>query len=131
MERPRRRRRTEALRRLVREHELSAGDLIQPIFVVHGTRIEREIASMPGVHHLSVDESLDREAERIRTLGIPAVILFGLPASKDEVGLENFAEDGIVQRALRRLREHSPDLLLVTDVCCCEYTTHGHCGILR
>ena len=80
MERPRRRRRTEAMRRLVREHELSAGDLIQPIFVVHGSRIEREIPSMPGVRHLSVDESLDREADRIKTLGIPAVILFGLPA---------------------------------------------------
>jgi porphobilinogen synthase len=131
MERPRRRRRTEALRRLVREHELSAGDLIQPIFVVHGTRVEREIASMPGVRHLSVDESLDREADRIRTLSIPAVILFGLPAKKDDVGLENFADDGIVQRALRRLRQRCPDLLLVTDVCCCEYTSHGHCGLLR
>jgi porphobilinogen synthase len=131
MERPRRRRRTEALRRLVREHDLSAGDLIQPIFVVHGSRVEREIASMPGVHHLSVDESLDGEADRIQSLGIPAVILFGLPARKDDVGLENFAEDGIVQRALRRLRERCPDLLLVTDVCCCEYTTHGHCGIVR
>jgi porphobilinogen synthase len=131
MERPRRRRRTEALRRLVREHELSPGDLIQPIFVVHGTRVEREIPSMPGVRHLSVDEALDREADRVQSLGIPAVILFGLPAAKDEVGLENFAEDGIVQRALRRLRERLPDLLLVTDVCCCEYTSHGHCGILR
>ena len=119
------------MRRLVREHELSAGDLIQPIFVVHGSRIEREIPSMPGVRHLSVDESLDREADRIKTLGIPAVILFGLPAEKDDVGLENFAEDGIVQRALRRLRERVQDLLLVTDVCCCEYTSHGHCGILR
>jgi porphobilinogen synthase len=131
MERPRRRRRTEALRRLVREHELSPGDLIQPVFVVHGTRIEREIPSMPGVHHLSVDEVLDREADRVQALGIPAVILFGLPAAKDEVGLENFAPDGIVQRALRRLRERCPDLLLVTDVCCCEYTSHGHCGVLR
>jgi porphobilinogen synthase len=131
MERPRRRRRTEALRRLVREHELSPGDLIQPIFVVHGTRVEREIPSMPGVRHLSVDEALDREADRVQGLGIPAVILFGLPAAKDDVGLENFAEDGIVQRALRRLRERLPDLLLVTDVCCCEYTSHGHCGILR
>jgi porphobilinogen synthase len=131
MERPRRRRRTEALRRLVREHELSPGDLIQPIFVVHGTRVEREIPSMPGVRHLSVDEALDREADRVQSLGIPAVILFGLPAAKDDVGLENFAEDGIVQRALRRLRERLPDLLLVTDVCCCEYTSHGHCGILR
>ena len=131
MERPRRRRRTEALRRLVRENQLSPGDLIQPIFVVHGTRVEREIGSMPGVYHLSVDESLDREAERVQALGIPAVILFGLPAEKDEIGLENFAEDGIVQRALRRLRERFGDLLLITDVCCCEYTSHGHCGILR
>jgi porphobilinogen synthase len=130
-ERPRRRRRTEALRRLVREHELSPGDLIQPIFVVHGDRVEREIASMPGVYHLSVDESLDREAERVQALGIPAIILFGLPAQKDDVGLENFADDGIVQRGLRRLRDRFPDLLLVTDVCCCEYTSHGHCGILR
>jgi porphobilinogen synthase len=130
-QRPRRRRRTEALRRLVREHELAPGDLIQPIFVVHGTRVEREIGSMPGVYHLSVDESLDREADRVQALGIPAVILFGIPAAKDDVGTENFAEDGIVQRALRRLRDRNSDLLLVTDVCCCEYTSHGHCGVLR
>jgi porphobilinogen synthase len=131
IQRPRRRRRTEALRRLVREHELTPGDLIQPVFVVHGKRIEREIDSMPGVCHLSVDESLDREADRVEALGIPAVILFGLPAAKDDVGTENFAEDGIVQRALRRLRERNSNLLLVTDVCCCEYTSHGHCGVLR
>ncbi len=131
IQRPRRRRRTEALRRLVREHELAPGDLIQPIFVVHGKRVEREIGSMPGVCHLSVDESLDREVDRVEALGIPAVILFGLPAAKDDVGTENFAEDGIVQRALRRLRERNSDLLLVTDVCCCEYTSHGHCGVLR
>jgi porphobilinogen synthase len=115
----------------VREHELAPGDLIQPIFVVHGTRVERDIDSMPGVRHLSVDEALDREADRVAALGIAAVILFGLPATKDDVGTENFAEDGIVQRALRRLRERHPDLLLVTDVCCCEYTSHGHCGVLR
>jgi porphobilinogen synthase len=119
------------MRRLVREHELAPGDLIQPIFVVHGAGVEREIDSMPGVHHLSVDQSLDREVDRIEALGIPAVILFGLPAAKDEIGTENFAEDGIVQRALRRLRQRHPDLLLITDVCCCEYTTHGHCGVLR
>jgi porphobilinogen synthase len=130
IQRPRRRRRTEALRRLVREHELAPGDLIQPLFVVHGSGVEREIDSMPGVSHLSVDQSLDREADRVEALGIPAVILFGLPAAKDEVGTENFAEDGIVQRALRRLRERNSDLLLITDVCCCEYTTHGHCGVL-
>lgn len=129
--RPRRRRRTDALRRLVREHQLDAADFIQPIFVVHGTGVEREIGSMPGVCHLSVDESLDREVDRIRALGIPAVLLFGLPAAKDEIGSENFAADGIVQRALRRLRARHPDLLLLTDVCCCEYTSHGHCGVLR
>ena len=119
------------MRRLVREHELRASDFIQPLFVVHGSRVEREIASMPGVYHLSVDESLDREADRVQALGIPAVILFGLPAAKDEIGSENFAEDGIVQRALRRLRARCPELLLITDVCCCEYTSHGHCGVLR
>jgi porphobilinogen synthase len=131
LHRPRRRRRTDALRRLVREHQLDAADLIQPIFVVHGSRVEREIGSMPGIHHLSVDESLDREVDRIRALGIPAVLLFGLPAAKDEVGSENFAEDGIVQQALRRVRARHADLLLLTDVCCCEYTSHGHCGVLR
>ena len=130
-QRPRRRRRTEALRRLVREHELTAGDLIQPIFVVHGERVEREIESMPGVYHLSVDDSLDQEADRIAALGIHAVILFGLPATKDDIGAENFDDHGIVQRALRRLRERIPSLLLITDVCCCEYTSHGHCGVLR
>ncbi|HUR94959.1 MAG TPA: porphobilinogen synthase [Gemmatimonadales bacterium] len=129
--RPRRRRRTDALRGLVREHQLDAGDLIQPIFVVHGTGVEREINSMPGVCHLSVDDALDREVDRIRAHGIPAVLLFGLPAAKDEVGSENFAPDGIVQRALRRIRARHQDLLLLTDVCCCEYTSHGHCGLLR
>jgi porphobilinogen synthase len=86
---------------------------------------------MPGVFHLSVDEALDREAERLVELGIPAVILFGLPATRDETGSESFAPDGIVQRALRRLRDRAPGLLLITDVCCCAYTSHGHCGILR
>jgi porphobilinogen synthase len=119
------------MRQLVREHELNPRDLIQPLFVVHGRKVEREIASMPGVFHLSVDEALDREVDRLEALGIPGVILFGLPAAKDEVGSENFASDGIVQQALRRLRARCPDLLLFTDVCCCEYTSHGHCGILR
>ena len=86
---------------------------------------------MPGVFHLSADDILDREVEQIRALGIAGVILFGIPASKDEVGSENHSDDGIVQRALRRLRPRFPDLLLITDVCCCEYTTHGHCGIVR
>ena len=129
--RPRRRRRTAAIRRLVREHQLSPADLIQPLFVVHGREVEREIRSMPGVYHLSADEMLDREVDVIRTRGISAVILFGLPAEKDEVGSENYSEDGIVQRALRRLRDKHPDLLIITDVCCCEYTSHGHCGVVR
>jgi porphobilinogen synthase len=119
------------MRRLVREHELSPADLIQPLFVVHGSRVEREIGSMPGVFHLSADEKLDREIDDIRSRGIEAVILFGLPATKDEIGSENFSDDGIVQRALRRTRERHPDLLLITDVCCCEYTSHGHCGVIQ
>lgn len=129
--RPRRRRRTEALRGLVREHSLAPAHLVQPLFVVHGEGVEREISSMPGVFQLSVDAVLDREVERVQALGIPAVLLFGIPAAKDAVGLENFASDGIVQQAVRRLRARFPDLLLITDVCCCEYTSHGHCGVLR
>lgn len=131
MSRPRRRRRTGALRRLVREHVLSGADLIQPLFVVHGARIEREISSMPGVFQLSVDQALDEEVDRIRSLGISAVLLFGIPASKDEVGSENFAANGIVQQALRRIRQRHPDLLLISDLCCCEYTSHGHCGVVK
>jgi porphobilinogen synthase len=119
------------MRHLVRENELSPADLVQPLFVVHGARVEREIGCMPGVFHLSVDAMLDREVDSLRSVGVPAVLLFGIPANKDDVGSENFSDDGIVQRALRRVRERHPDLLLITDVCCCEYTSHGHCGIIR
>ena len=129
--RPRRRRRTGAIRQLVREHQLAPSDLIQPLFVVHGAKVEREISSMPDVFQLSVDETLDREVDRIRALGIQAVLLFGIPASKDELGSENYAENGIVQQALRRLRARHADLLLISDLCCCEYTSHGHCGVVR
>jgi porphobilinogen synthase len=129
--RPRRRRRTDAFRRLVREYRLAPADLIQPLFVVHGSSVERPIPSMPGVRHLSVDHVLDRAADHLAARGIRAVLLFGLPAGKDAVGSENYADDGIVQQALRRLRARCPELLLLTDVCCCEYTDHGHCGILR
>jgi len=129
--RPRRRRRTPALRRLSRETTLAVEDLIAPLFVMHGEEVASEVRSMPGVFQLSVDGQLDREVGRLVELGIPAVILFGLPAAKDEIGSENFAADGIVQRALRRLRARWPDLLLITDVCCCEYTSHGHCGIVK
>jgi porphobilinogen synthase len=119
------------MRQLVRESELSPADLIQPLFVVHGSKVSREVPSMPDVFHLSVDDMLDREVDEIKARGLSAVLLFGLPASKDEIGTENFSDDGIVQRALRRIRERHPDLLLLTDVCCCEYTSHGHCGIVR
>jgi porphobilinogen synthase len=119
------------LRQLVREHELAPSDLIQPLFVVHGSGVEREIGSMPDVFQLSVDGVLDREVDRVRSVGIQAVLLFGIPASKDELGSENYAEDGIVQQALRRLRSRHPDLLLISDLCCCEYTSHGHCGVVR
>ncbi len=129
--RPRRLRRTPAIRALVRETHLAVSDLIQPLFVVHGEHVAREIPSLPGVHHYSVDESLDLEADRLVASGLRAVLLFGLPARKDAIGSENFADDGIVQRALRRLRDRHPGLLLITDVCCCEYTSHGHCGVLR
>jgi porphobilinogen synthase len=128
--RPRRRRRTEALRGLVREHRLDAASLIHPIFVVHGSGVRREVPSMPGVFQLSVDASLDRELDEVRSLGIKSVLLFGLPAAKDEIGSENFSDDGIVQRALRRIAERAPELVRITDVCCCEYTSHGHCGVL-
>jgi porphobilinogen synthase len=128
--RPRRLRRTPGLRSLVRETELSPLDLIQPLFLVHGSGIEREVPAMPGIFHLSVDEALDHEIEKTLAVGIPAVILFGIPAAKDEVGSENYSPDGIVQRALRRIRATYPELILITDVCCCEYTSHGHCGIL-
>lgn len=130
IERPRRLRRTPAIRRLVRETVLTAGDLICPLFVVHGSRVRREIGSMPGQFHLSVDE-LVREAEAIAALGIPSVILFGLPAVKDPVGLENFAPDGIVQQAVRAVKAAVPELAVITDVCLCEYTDHGHCGLVE
>jgi porphobilinogen synthase len=117
------------VRRMVRETELAAGDFIQPLFVVHGRGVRREIPSMPGQFQLSVDQ-LAREATEIAGLGIPAVILFGLPAAKDPVGRENFDPDGIVQQAIGALKQEVPELVVVTDVCLCEYTDHGHCGVL-
>lgn len=127
--RPRRLRRTPTLRRMVRETLLTPDDFIYPLFVVHGKAQQRPIGSMPGQHQWSVD-LLPRQAEELAELGIPAVILFGLPASKDPVGRENFAEDGIVQQAIRAIKDAVPELVVVTDVCTCEYTDHGHCGIL-
>src|SRR5512146_997786 len=127
--RPRRLRATSALRAMVRETELNAADFIYPLFVRHGTG-RSEIRSMPGIFQLSVDEAV-REAEAARNAGVSAIILFGIPAEKDPVGLENFAADGIVQQAVRAIKKEIPDMLVVTDVCLCEYTDHGHCGILN
>jgi porphobilinogen synthase len=128
--RPRRLRRTANLRALVRETQLSVNNLIYPLFVVHGNHVREEIGSMPGVYHVSVDE-LEREIERISALDLSAIILFGLPAVKDEIGSENFADDGIVQQAIRASKRVNPEIVVMTDVCMCQYTTHGHCGIVR
>ena len=127
--RPRRLRSTAALRRMVRETELNPADFIYPLFVTHGRNVRNPISSMPGIAQLSVDEAV-KEARRTAVLGVPAVVLFGLPAAKDPVGVENFAPDGIVQRAIRAIKEAVPDLVVITDVCLCEYTDHGHCGLL-
>jgi porphobilinogen synthase len=129
LRRLRRLRTTPALRAMVRETELNARDFIYPLFVRHGVG-RNEIHSMPGIYQLSVDEAM-REAESAAKLGIPAVILFGIPAKKDPIGLENFSDDGIVQRAIRAIKREIPELVLITDVCLCEYTDHGHCGILN
>jgi porphobilinogen synthase len=127
--RPRRLRATPALRGMLRETELNPRDFIYPLFVRHG-RGRNEIGSMPGVFQLSPDEAL-REAEETLRLGVPAVILFGIPAVKDPIGLENFSPEGIVQQAIRLLKKELPELVVVTDVCLCEYTDHGHCSILN
>ena len=127
--RPRRLRQTEALRSMVRETELNAHDFIYPLFVRHGQG-RTPIASMPGIAQLSVDEAV-REAEAAAKLGVPSVILFGIPAEKDPVGLENFAENGIVQQVIHAIKKEIPEMVIVTDVCLCEYTDHGHCGILN
>lgn len=127
--RPRRLRRTEGLRDLVRENHLRIDELILPLFVVPGTGVRREVPSMPGVHQTSQDELL-KDAEQAAELGIRAVLLFGVPAHKDEVGSAAYAENGVVQEATRLLKREIPDLLVITDVCLCEYTSHGHCGLI-
>jgi len=126
----RRLRQTEGLRRLVRETRLNVEDFIYPLFVVHGRGVRREVRSMPGVYQLSVDQ-LGAEVEELLELGIGAVLVFGIPAQKDELASEAYDPDGIVQRAVRELKKRAPDLVVITDVCNCEYTSHGHCGIVR
>ena len=125
----RRLRRSAGLRRLVRETSLSADSFVYPLFVVHGRDAREEILSMPGQYHLSVDR-LAAEAKELRSLGVPAVLLFGLPAAKDELGSEAYADEGIVQEAVRALKAADPELVVITDVCLCEYTSHGHCGVV-
>jgi porphobilinogen synthase len=127
--RPRRLRRTPALRDLVRETTLGPDDFVYPLFVVSGEGVRKPIPSMPGIDQVSAD-LLPGEARELAELGIQAVLLFGIPSSKDPLGLESFVEDGVVQNAVRALKDASPELVVLTDVCLCEYTDHGHCGLL-
>jgi porphobilinogen synthase len=128
--RPRRLRRSAAIRQLVRETAVDVGDLILPLFVVPGAGVRRPVDAMPGVSQTSLDELL-ADARQAAELGVPAVLLFGVPADKDERGSSGYADDGVVQEAVRALKRELPDLLVITDVCLCEYTSHGHCGVLR
>ncbi|MGC4191521.1 MAG: porphobilinogen synthase [Thermomicrobiales bacterium] len=127
--RTRRTRRTAAMRDFVREHEVRAEDFVYPLFVAEGTNIRNPIGSMPGQYQLSLDH-LDAEIDELLSLGIRAVLLFGIPEHKDAIGSEAFAEHGIVQEAVRQIKTHTPEILVITDVCACEYTDHGHCGVL-
>src|SRR6266478_3065357 len=126
----RRLRRTSALRSMVRETTLSPESFVYPLFVCPGEGVRKEVRSMPGVFNLSVDEVV-REAEEAHSLGVPAVVLFGLPEKKDEVATGAWQDDGIVQRAARAMKREIPELVLIGDVCLCEYTSHGHCGIVK
>lgn len=128
--RPRRLRGSESIRKMVRETQLAIDDLVYPLFVAHGLDVKLEIPSMPGCYQFSVD-ALCQEAEEIAALDIPAILLFGLPSTKDEVGSEAYNSDGIVQKAVRAIKRTVPDLMVITDVCLCEYTSHGHCGVIR
>lgn len=128
--RPRRMRSNENIRRMVRETKLSPDDFIYPLFVTHGKGVKKEISSMPGNYQQSVD-NLVKDCDEVKGLGIPAVILFGIPEHKDEAGSEAYADDGIVQRAIHAIKNKTPELIVITDVCLCEYTSHGHCGVIK
>ncbi len=128
--RPRRLRRSEALRGLVRETRLTIAGLIYPMFVYPGTKVRKEVSSMPGVHQQSADEIVE-ECKEVEALGIPGVILFGLPESKDARGTSSTSAHGVVQRAIEAIRKANLKLLVITDVCLCEYTDHGHCGVIE
>jgi porphobilinogen synthase len=129
-ERPRRLRRGERLRAMVRETRLTPEHLVYPLFIAPGQGLRREIASLPGCFHLSVDQ-VGAEAREVESLGIGGVILFGLPQAKDPVGSEGYDDQGVVQQAVRAIRSECKDLLVMTDVCLCEYTSHGHCGVIE
>lgn len=126
----RRLRNSATLRRMVSETTLSPSNFVYPLFVVHGRDVKEEISSMPGVYHFSTDQ-LAREIDELSELRIPSVILFGIPAVKDALGTENFADEGIVQQAIRAIKQANPEIVVMTDVCMCEYTDHGHCGIIH
>jgi porphobilinogen synthase len=128
--RPRRLRRSEALRSMVRETRLTRDDFVLPLFVCPGEGVRREISSMPGVFNLSIDETT-KEVAAAFDAGVRSIILFGLPESKNEFAYGAYAEDGIVQRAIRAIRQSTPDVLIMADTCLCEYTSHGHCGVVR
>lgn len=128
--RPRRMRATPTIRRMVRENRLSVDMLIYPMFVIWGAGVKEEISSMPGNYRISVDR-LAAEVKEVESLGIPAVILFGIPETKDDAGSEAYNPDGVVQRAIKEIKNACPNLVVITDVCIDEYTTHGHCGVVR
>ena len=128
--RPRRLRSNKLIRDLVRENHLTVKDLIMPLFVRPGNGIKNEISSMPGNYQYSVD-TLVEEVKELASLGIPGVILFGIPSTKDELGTEAYADDGIIQKAIRAIKKNVSDILVITDVCMCEYTNHGHCGLIK
>ncbi len=128
--RPRRLRSNEMIRSMVRETKLSPHDFIYPLFVTHGKGVKKEISSMPGNFQQSID-NIVKDCEEIKRLGIPAVILFGIPESKDEVGSEAYSDEGIVQHAIKAIKHKLPELVVITDVCLCEYTSHGHCGVIK
>lgn len=130
MNRTRRLRKTENIRRLVRENKLTVDDLIYPLFIEEGVGIETEIISMPGIKRFSLDR-ISKELDEVVALDIPAVLLFGIPTKKDEIGSETWNDDGIMQKAVRFIKKNYPSLYVITDVCFCEYTSHGHCGIIH
>jgi porphobilinogen synthase len=130
MNRTRRLRKTENIRRLVRENRLTVDDLIYPLFIEEGTNIETEIVSMPGIKRFSLDR-ISKELDEVVALDIPAVLLFGIPSKKDEIGSETWNDNGIMQNAIRFIKKNYPNLYVITDVCFCEYTSHGHCGVIH